>query len=1178
MAFKDVFEQTRNKLNNYFGIGQPGLGKFGSQVVNPIRNATTNKIANFAVNSPKLNLIDRAGKNQIVRGANQIGVGVTDVARQTAGAVNRYNNSRINRFIGLPGAISTVGRIERPAQRFVQNNPANTKIEKAGRFIGQNLPSVIMPSSPGITAAKVASPTLRLLANSGLRGAENAAFNAASRYANNERITPRNVAKDVATGGLINAGLSPKLSIQAGKELIRNTKAINAQKELASYLGDFANRFSRTNYRPSVNKLIDEFQYTKNLTPQVKKAIGNLLEQENDPKRVFDILKNQIPQDINVNYYKPGTQPGFARIPAKPEETRPLIVKTEKNAAPQVVDWPKDKPIPASSTAREIGSLDQDQVRLPVLRDRIPSGEISQSPGLGVEPTSTQSLSPIKSTDQIDNVKSSFADTIQRNYTDVKSKINILDYLRTPDRVLKKIGLGKETDYLRDQFTKYQQELPKEIEKITKWSEQVTPEGNVRIFNWLDGQKVDLPQNELKVANEIKSYLSEWADRLNLPEDRRISNYITHIFEKDLKGAEFPDDLAKIIQDKVAGSVYDPFTMERLGKKGYVEDTFRALEAYVKRATRKANLDPALEQIKNASDDMELSQFNYVKNFIDRVNMRPTEKDTLVDNFIKSAIGYRAGQRPFASITKQARQWVYRGTLGLNASSALKNLSQGANTYAKLGEKYTAKGYFDLFKNWQSDELQRVGVLADDFIQDKNLSYTKRFMDKADKGLFFLFETAEKINRGAAYYGAKAKYLKEGLNEEEAIKKAVALVRDTQFKFGSIDTPPILQSDLGKTLGQFQSFSLKQAEFLGEMITNKEWAGLARWTGASLLFVYSIGKMFGMEPKDIIPTVRTDSFLQPPILQPLIKTGEVALGIKGEYGQDQTYKDVAKSAVKYIPGGVQGKKTIEGILSYNKGASTTAKGEERYKIPQTSGNLAKVSLFGQYSTNKAREYFKNKEMSKEDKEKKSKLSEREIGQGIKITQNDKGETEYKVTIKGKERTYSDPVDASDASRKEILRKSGKNIKQYGDKIYRLQSGGDVSVTTKDEYTNSLYTNKRQKAKRNNDYKTWLDFSNKQLDLIEKQLQDPTLDELEQSDLLEKAEIILDDMEKYGEYGGFKKPKKIKGISSSPSDLTIKMPIRQAKKPVLKTVSSTPKIAVKSPTKKLISKSTLSKLR
>ncbi len=567
-------------------------------------------------------------------------------------------------------------------------------------------------------------------------------------------------------------------------------------------------------------------------------------------------------------------------------------------------------------------------------------------------------------------VGQSFEEIIQKTPTPVNKKVNLLDYIRTPDRVLKKIGLADEAVLVRRQYDKYLQELPKNIDKVTEWSKRTSKEGNVAIFKYLDGQNIKLPPNEQKIAEEIRVWLSEWADRLKLPKDNRISHYITHIFEPDLIAKEFDEDLAKIIKNKVPGSVYDPFLLERLGAKGYVEDTWRALDAYVKRGTRKVHMDPALEKLKAASKDMEQSQFDYVKKYADRVNMRPTDIDTMVDNMLKSIPGveYKLGQRPTARITQASRRMVYRGLLGLNASSALRNLSQGANTYAKLGEKYTALGYLHLLKKG-TKELEEVGVLHNNFIQDRVINASHKFWEKTDKGLFYLFEKAEKINRGAAYFGAKAQALKRGMSEADAINYAKDIVRDTQFTFGSVDTPVALQSDLVKTFTQLQSFTIKQMEFLGEMAKNKEFLGLTRYALAGLAFVYTIGKLFGMEPDHLIPTFR---FGPPPTLQAGWEGIKALTDAPDQYGGDRTTKekltDVSKGLLNYIPAAAQAKKTYQGLTAVNEGGSFTKAGNLQYSIPETTENKIRAGLFGKYALPQAREYYDNKEGKLKDKE------------------------------------------------------------------------------------------------------------------------------------------------------------------------------------------------------------------
>jgi len=543
--------------------------------------------------------------------------------------------------------------------------------------------------------------------------------------------------------------------------------------------------------------------------------------------------------------------------------------------------------------------------------------------------------------------------------TGVKEKVNILDYLRTPDRVLKKIGLGAQMDKLRVSYDSYKRELPIEINRITEWSKRA-PEGAERIFRYLDGQGERLTGEEMKVATEIKSYLKTWADRLNLPEDKRITNYITHIFDKDFIEKEFDEDLAKIIRDKVAGSVYDPFTLERLGKLGYKENVWEALDAYVKRAVRKVNIDPALEVISKKSANLEESQFQYVKRFIDRVNLRPTEIDNLLDNTLKQIVGYKFGARPVASLSRSARQIIYRGTLGLNIGSAMKNLSQGVNTYAELGEKYTLLGYsknaIDMAKG--GDELQRVGVLGDDMIQDRTISATKKMIQKFDEGLFAFFQAAERVNRGSAYFGAKAKAIDQGMSEKEAIKYAVDVARKTQFAFGSIDTPVALNSDLAKFIAQLQTFALKQTEFLGEKVVSKDIAGLVRYGVGTFIVYNTIGRLYGMRPEEILPSFR---FGAPPAVQIPYDTVTALTQDKDQYGNEIPMNSRLIKAVKagapLVPAGVQLKKTIEGLTTVGKGYSESQSGRVQYAVPQTADRYIRGGVFGKSNLPETRNYF-----------------------------------------------------------------------------------------------------------------------------------------------------------------------------------------------------------------------------
>lgn len=537
-------------------------------------------------------------------------------------------------------------------------------------------------------------------------------------------------------------------------------------------------------------------------------------------------------------------------------------------------------------------------------------------------------------------------------------KAGAFDFIFSPEPALIKMGLGDEYNLLDKKYNDYQKELPKNIQKITDWAKRVPNKDSAqKIFNYLNGtpgpggfiEPDFLTTEEKKVGDEIKDWLKEWATRLHLKPHERLDNYITHIFEEDLIKKEFDQDLAKIIQDKVPGEIYDPFLQQRLGALGYVQDVFRALDAYVKRATRKVHMDVALHKVKVAAADLDVDSFNHVKQYVDRINLRPTKVDNYIDNSIKQLLGlkvfggnaYRLGARPTARITRAGRQLVYRGTLGLNIGSALKNVGQGMNTFAELGPKYTLKGYMELLKGLNQSELEEENIFGQDIIQDRTLSSTKKFWEKFDKTIFYAFETAEKINRGAAYFGAKAKYYDENTrldkktgvrlwqsdaSEQKARTYARKIVKKTQFTFGSIDTPLALGSDIMKTVAQFQSFNLKQAEFLLEMAKNKNYSGLLRYLLAGIVIMITLGKLFKMKWQDLIPFSR---YGLPPLISAPLALTQAALGTPDQFGNTPSgatrLKNAMYALLPFVPGGVQGSKTVKGLQSTQAGASVGTK-------------------------------------------------------------------------------------------------------------------------------------------------------------------------------------------------------------------------------------------------------------
>jgi hypothetical protein len=548
-------------------------------------------------------------------------------------------------------------------------------------------------------------------------------------------------------------------------------------------------------------------------------------------------------------------------------------------------------------------------------------------------------------------------------------RVGILDYVRTPQDVFTKIGLGKEYEGLRAGVRKATMEVPIEMDRIGSWAKEMpTPGSNQKIFQYLDGQPIQLDPTELRIAGEIKTYLKDWADKLKLPDDKRIAHYITHIFDDNFINKEFDPELANLIRDRVPGSVYDPFLLKRLGTKGYKEDVIGALDAYAKRAIRKYNTDEYLKEIADKSKGMVGETFDYIQKKIANINMRPSNLDILIDNTLKDStpIGHKMGARPTSVISRKVRQMLYRSTLGLNVQSALRNLTQATNTYAELGEKYTMLGYAKLAKEMATGnlgELKTNGVLLDNMVQDRTRGAVAKTWEKIDNVLFSLFEKVETVNRGSAYYGAKQKFLDAGLSEAEAIAKAVDLVEKTQFVFGRADTPLIadLGGDAIKPLTMFSSYMLKQGEFLGNKVMQKQYASLVRYFVSSWLIYSTIGKALGWNMQDIVPflgQITGDSPYKPPIFTVV----QGVQSIPGAFSQDintrdQSLNNINKAITLAIPAGAQAKKTMSGIQTIQGGGWYDNRDRLRFPIGRSLEDKIKAVLFGQYSLGSAKLYY-----------------------------------------------------------------------------------------------------------------------------------------------------------------------------------------------------------------------------
>jgi len=146
------------------------------------------------------------------------------------------------------------------------------------------------------------------------------------------------------------------------------------------------------------------------------------------------------------------------------------------------------------------------------------------------------------------------------------------------------------------------------------------------------------------------------------------------------------------------------------------------------------------------------------------------------------------------------------------------------------------------------------------------------------------------------------------------------------------------------------------------------------------------------------------------------------------------------------------------------------------------------------------------------------------------------EGSYYVQIGKEVKSFETPEDANEAVDRYTFKKSGKNIQEIGDSVFRRSKGGDVTIIPKIDYDTGINEQKMTSSKTKDDYKTWSELAMKQLDNYQQQMKEPSLDELEKATLQNKMDKLVEEAIKYHGYGAFTKGKKAK----KPKKISVKM--------------------------------------
>ena len=479
--------------------------------------------------------------------------------------------------------------------------------------------------------------------------------------------------------------------------------------------------------------------------------------------------------------------------------------------------------------------------------------------------------------------------------------------------------------------------------------------------------------------------------------------------------------------------------------ENFIKDPFKVAAAYAKQAERRINMEPAFKEMNRyiGSADIDTKTAAYIQRYGRHMMGYQQGLDRWVNNISDSVVNAIPGVDVQNSGTKAigaVRNNAYRANLQMNPATAIRNLTQGTNTVAVIGFKAHARGTIQLLREMVGDakgsskmftEMRDVaGIFDDTFHQHGEVKMVKKFMDKVDKAGWAMFTFTEKINRGSAYLGARAKYLDTHPGDiQGAIKYASRVVSDTQFHFNDMELPPILRSKTGRGIAQYQSFNIKQAEFLLDMFGGgaKELKQLAngeikmsdmvhaaqalRWSAANLAVTGMAAGLLGYKFQDAIPNPMDPRNFGSPMMQLMMGDNKTKDGIEdvifgttknkfydyvdadGNKVSKETYDadpelysveeirdpiELRKRALENfvtdtipgvaVPWYTQGKKTLTSLETSDRGYAETQGGTLTYMTDERD-SLGKIkgAVLGESTTRESQEFYKDKKyLSKND--------------------------------------------------------------------------------------------------------------------------------------------------------------------------------------------------------------------
>ena len=433
--------------------------------------------------------------------------------------------------------------------------------------------------------------------------------------------------------------------------------------------------------------------------------------------------------------------------------------------------------------------------------------------------------------------------------------INVIDRFRPARFVFDKMG---QFDIWESAFKAETLRAEEQVafnKELKKHAKKVKDKGRRElVWEHVNNSKSDvfkqLTFEEKQAANWWKRTADDWANRLNIPQEQRIKDYIPHIFdEAALQNKDLPIDssLGMVFSKKITDKVKMPFLEKRLGKElGLVKDPFLAAQAYQNVALRKFYYEPILQKLKLVAEHSTTPEFarNYLKDYSRRMTGEPAQIDKEINKTLADMAGAIRGIPGGGVNAERLARFLEQGNasaraaynltsglyflwLGFKPTTAIRNLSQHGLIIAEVDNiqdfangirlRFTKEGRTAL------GESLVVRSRRGAFVESIDSSVIEGLPAQFRETSLFLFRKADEQNVKDAFLSgyAEAKRLFPDAGRDVWIKRGDEVASDTQYLYTKMNSMGISQNGPGKVGAMLTTWAVNWLELMNKFVRGR---------------------------------------------------------------------------------------------------------------------------------------------------------------------------------------------------------------------------------------------------------------------------------------------------------------------------------------------------------------------